>query len=359
MDDVGIQFVCADVPDPTTAVAVSQTTKLPAYHRQPLWLVACFIAFSTVTSATAVASKWIACVHMIKVIDVSDEAEPLPKGYGFPAPEPELDLGPDAAAFDFSPISRMNAELELVGMAPKWRDPAAVLLIQTFIARHGLRLVGFLPQLPARPFRCDGPLWPPTPWRPDLTRFPPRATVTDKGKRYSSQYEEARARRYKPVEGEAAYKAQEKIRNNAGVYEDRLSVQESEMSLGDGKYSRLAWDSTNKVYRQAVPKSQKLPKEGKLPERSCQNPECVLEIDENRHHNVKYCDDECAARGKELRRLHRNKLARRPILYRNESDVSVDLTNDTSQLEQDVISPHINRGIVSKDCPAEVVVYPQ
>lgn len=35
---------------------------------------------------------------MTKLIEVSDEAEPLPKGYGFPSPEPEID--PDKPIFD-------------------------------------------------------------------------------------------------------------------------------------------------------------------------------------------------------------------------------------------------------------------
>jgi hypothetical protein len=169
--------------------------------------------------------------------------------------------------------------------------------------------------------------------------------------------EEARLRQYKPVVGEAAYRAQQTIINDAGVYEDRLSVQSGWMSLAETKHSRLSWDSVEKAYGQAVPKSQKLPREGELPERHCQNPECMGAIGEKRHHNVKFCNDKCCARAKELRRLDRKSQAGRPLRYRNESDVSADLTNDASQLETDVIAPNMYRGILSNDCPAEVAVY--
>jgi hypothetical protein len=240
-----------------------------------------------------------------------------------------------------------------VGIAPKPTDPAVDMMVKTFLSRHGLRLVGFFPKVRAGKFLCNGPQR-----GLGLTRFPFGATTTKAGDRWVTPSEEARLRRYKPIPGEAAYAAQEKIRRDAGVYEDRLSVQGGWMSLAEGKHSRLSWDNTIKAYRQAVPKSQKLPKEGVLPERSCQNPECMLEI--KGHHNVQYCNAKCTARAKELRRLDRkNQQAGRPILYRNESDVSADLTHDISQLETGVISPHISRGIFSKDCPVEVVVYPQ
>jgi len=244
-----------------------------------------------------------------------------------------------------------------VGIAPKRRDPADALLIQTFLAKHGLaRLAGIFSPTNQRDqtFRCLTDVSPEPPDKHGLTRWPPGVATTDQGKRYASEYEEARLRYYKPVPGEAAYKAQENIRRDAGVYEDRLSVTESGMSLGDGKNYRLSWDGAK-----AVPESQKLPKEGKLPERHCQNPECLKEIGEKKHHNIEYCGAKCRERAKELRRRHKVNQASRPILYRNESDVSADLTNDTSQLETGVISPHISRGIVSKDCPAEVAVYQQ
>jgi hypothetical protein len=250
---------------------------------------------------------------MTKIIDVSDKAEPLPKGYNFPALQRDPD--PDAAVFDSGSTSPSHAAEDEVGMTDVFgvrhkRDPADVLLIQRFIARHGLRLVGFLPQLPAGPFRCDGLLWPPNPARPNLTRFPFRFAMDKAGKRWVTPSEEARLRIYEPVEGEASYRAQEAVRNNAGVYEDRLSVQESGMSLGNGKY-----------YRGNVPESQKLPKEGELPERHCLNPECLKEIAAKKHHNVKYCGSKCEARAKELRRLDRKSQAARPSRYRNESEI--------------------------------------
>ena len=306
---------------------------------------------------------------MTKVIDVSDEADPLPKGYDFPAPGPELlDPGPDASVFDSSPISRMDRQL--FGIAPKPTDPAIDMMVKTFLSRHGLRLVGFFPKVRAGKFLC-----------PDscpgelenarktgrkgsrrglgLTRFPFGATTTKAGDRWVTPSEQARLRHYnKPIPGEAAYAAQEKIRRDAGVYEDRMSVQGGWMSLAEGKHSRLSWDSTIKAYRQAVPKSQKLPKEGVLPERSCQNPECMLAIEG--HHNRHYCNAKCTARAKELRRLDRkNQQAGRPILYRNELGSTPDFTHDISQLETGVISLHISRGIVSKDCPAEIAAYQQ
>jgi hypothetical protein len=310
---------------------------------------------------------------LTKVIDVSDEAEPLPKWHEFSSSEPELDLGPDASAFDVSPISRMNRpqvaespksyDAELVGMAIKPRDPTVGMLIQNFIAKHGLRLVGFFPKSAPGRFLCDGysdglprPSHRPLGVQNGLTRIPPRAAMTKEGKRWVTPYEEARLRRYNPVEGEAAYREQEALRNMA--YEDRLSVQASGMSLADGN-PRMVWDNATRAYRQVAPKSQKLPQEGQLPERHCQNPECLKEIGAKRHHNIKYCNDACTARAKELRRLHEIRQDGRPILYRNESDVFSDFTNDTSRLETGVISPHISRGIVPKDCPAEVAVYQQ
>jgi hypothetical protein len=290
---------------------------------------------------------------MTKIIDVSDEGEPLPKGYDFSPPEPDLDLGPDASVFDSGPISRMDRQL--VGIAPKPTDPAVDMMVKTFLSRHGLRLVGFFPKVRAGKFLCNGPQR-----GLGLTRFPLGATTTKAGDRWVTSSEEARLRRYKPIPGEAAYAAQEKIRRDAGVYEDRLSVQGGWMSLADGKYSRLSWAGANKAYRQAVPESQKLPKEGELPERHCQNPECLKEIGAKRHHNVQYCNAKCTARAKELRRLDRkNQKAGRPIHYRNESDVSDDLINDTSQLETRVISPHTSRRIFSKDCAEEVAAYQQ
>jgi hypothetical protein len=263
-----------------------------------------------------------------------------------------------------------------VGMAPKRRDPAGgmipqafirrhgglpfgftvaeeLALIQKFLARHGLRLVGFFPRVRAGRLICNGAV------ENGLTMVSPRETKTATGDRWVTPSEEARLRRYKPIPGEAAYAAQEKIRRDAGVYEDRLSVTESGMSLGDGKYYRLSWDSTKRAYRHAVPKSQKLPQDGELRERCCQNPEHMVPLDENLHHNVKYCSASCAARAKELRRRHKVSQAVRPIVYRNESDVSADLTNDTNQLETGVISPHISRGIISADGSAEVDVYQQ
>jgi hypothetical protein len=242
---------------------------------------------------------------------------------------------------------------EAPNIAIKPRDPT-FLLIQAFIARHGLRLVGFFPQVQQARFYCDGrtkrgprPLG----TQAGLTRIPPRATMTDQGKRFVSLYEEARARRYKPVTGEAAYREQAAIRSMA--YEDRLSVQASGMSLADGD-PWMMWDKAIKAYRRVVPESQKLPAEGELKGRRCDNPECFLEIDENQHHNRKYCDEECEARAKELRRLDRKKEASRPHLYRNETDVSTDLTNDISQLEKEIISPHISREIIPNDCTEEL-----
>jgi hypothetical protein len=213
-----------------------------------------------------------------------------------------------------STISRM--ERPLVGIAPKPTDPAVDMMVKTFLSRHGLRLVGFFPKIRAGKFLCNGPQK-----GIGLTRFPVGATTTKAGDRWVTPSEEARLRHYKPVPGEAAYKAQQTVLNDAGVYEDRLSVQGGWMSLAAGKHSRLSWDSAIKTYRQAVPKSQKLPKEGVLPERSCQNPECMREIEG--HHNVRFCNAKCTARGKELRRLDRkNQKAGRPIHYRNESDDS-------------------------------------
>jgi len=288
---------------------------------------------------------------MTKVIDVSDKAVPLPKGYDFPLLEPDLDLDPDASVFDAVPISRMERP-QGDGMAPKPRDSVVGMMIQNFIARHGLRLVGFFPQVRAGRFLCDGsphglPRRGPRPLGAEkgLTRVPPRAIVTKAGDRWVTPYEEARLRHYTPVPGDAAYKAQVTIRSEASVYADRLSVQASPMSLADGKH-----------YRRAVPESQKLPREGVLPERHCQNPECLKEIDEKRHHNVQYCNAKCTARAKELRRLQRkNREDGRPILYRNESDVSDDFSNDTNQLETSMVSPHICAEMFSEDCPVEIV----
>jgi hypothetical protein len=271
----------------------------------------------------------------------------------------ESQIDPNAPVFETSPISSMERRQvdESPNITIKTRDPT-LLLIQTFIARHGLRLVGFFPQVQQGRIYCDGRTKRGT--RPlgaqkGLTRIPSRATMTDEGKRFVSLYEESRARRYKPVTGEAAYREQADIRSMA--FEDRLSVQASGMSLADGN-PRMMWDKAIKGYRQVVPDSQKLPREGELTERHCLNPECLDPIDENQHHNIKYCDDECAARAKELRRLQRKiRKAGQPILYRNESDVPTVLSNDTNQLETGVISHHISRGIVSKDCPAEVAVY--
>jgi hypothetical protein len=318
-------------------------------------------------------------MFLTKVIDVSDEAEPLPKGYNFSAPEPEID--PDASVFDSGSISPSHvaedeAGMALTGMAPKLRDPAGGMipqafirkhgglpfgytvaeestLIQNFLARHGLRLIGFFPKVRAGRLICNGAV------QNGLTVASPRETKTAKGDRWVTPSEEARLRRYNPISGEAAHAAQEKIRRDAGVYEERLSVTESGMSLGDGKNYRLSWDGAYKAYRKAVPESQKLPKEGKLPERHCRNPECLKEIGEKKHHNIEYCGSLCRERAKELRRRHKVNQTGRPIIYRNESDVSADLTSDTKQLETDVISPHIYRGIVSKDCPEEVAVYQQ
>jgi hypothetical protein len=208
-------------------------------------------------------------------------------------------------------------------MAIKPRDSADVWLIKTFIARHGLRLVGFFPQAPAGPLRCDGRAG-------NLTRIPFGATMTARGDRWVTPSEKARLRYYKPVEGSAAYKAQETVRNNAGVYEDRLSVQSSGMSL-----------------------------EGKLPERHCLNPECLKGIAAKKHHNIEYCGAKCRERAKELRRLARKSQAVRPPHYRNESGISADLIHDTKGLEAGVISPHISRGIVSNDCTEELSVYQQ
>jgi hypothetical protein len=255
---------------------------------------------------------------MTKHIDVTDvPAEPLPKGYGFSIlDESEIaaDPGPDASVFDSGSISRMNQPL--VGMAPRRRDPAAGMIPQAFIRKHGGLPFGYT-------VAEESALIQNFIARHGLRLIPPGAAATAAGKRWVTPSEEARLRHYKPVPGDATYKAQEQIRLDAGVYEDRLSVQESEMSLSEGKYARLAWDSTIKGYRQAVPKSQKLPKEGKLPDRPCQNPECFNEIDEKEHHNVKCCSAKCTARAKELRRLDRkNQKAGRPIHYRNESDVS-------------------------------------
>jgi hypothetical protein len=185
-----------------------------------------------------------------------------------------------------------------------------------------------------------------------------------KGRRYVREMADYAKARYKPVPGENAHRDQKRKLARLGIDASAsLSFQGGWMSLAEAKHSRLAWDPVEKVYRQAIPKDQKLPKEGKLPERSCANPECMLEIEG--HHNTKYCPDDpskrpgeqCRERAKELRRLDRKSQAGRPILYRNESDISADLTNDNSQLETGVISPHISRGIVSKDCPAEVAAY--
>jgi hypothetical protein len=266
---------------------------------------------------------------LTKVIDVSDEAEPLPPGYNFSSLEPEL-LDPDAAVFDSGFISPSHIAEELVGMAPigmapKPRDPADVMLIQNFIARHGLRLSGFFPQVRAGRFLCDGLPRPHSAPRPPgaekgLTRVPPRVTVMEAGKRWVTPSEEARLRYYKRGVGEVSssvdivpvHRAQDDALKLAGVYEDRLSVQSSGMSLSDGRYSRPSW----------VRDSQKLPKEGPLPDRHCLNPECLKEIGAKRHHNKQYCDAKCSARAKELRRRDKRKQAGRPVMYRNESDVS-------------------------------------
>ena len=298
---------------------------------------------------------------MTKLIDVSDEAGPLPKGYDFPAPGPEL-LDPDAPVFDAGPVSKMD--LQVVGLAPKPRDPADVLMILTFLSRHGLRLIGFFPQVRTGRFLCDGSSHGfrrtgPRPLGAEkcLTRVPPRAVVTKGGARWVTPSEEKRLRYYTPVPGEAAYAAQERILQDTGVYEDRLSVQSGGMSLADDKYSRLAYDSATDTYRPFIPNSQKLPKEGVLPERSCGNPECLGEIKPPKnskkpvHHNIQYCGAKCTARAKELRRLDRKNQKAKPILYRNELGLAPDLTSDTSQLETGFISPHIGRGIVSNAGP--------
>jgi hypothetical protein len=254
----------------------------------------------------------------------------------------ESKIDPNGPIFEASPISMMERRRvdESPNIAIKTRDP----MIQAFIARHGLRLVGFFPQVQQARFYCDGrtkrgprPLGA----QAGLTRIPPRATMTDEGKRFVSLYEEARARRYKPVTGEGAYREQAAIRNMA--YEDGLSVQSSGMSLADGN-PRMTWDKAIKAYRRVLPESQKLPEEGELPERHCLNPECMLEIDKDSHHNIKYCDDECAARAKELRRLDRKiRKASGSILYWNESDVADDLTNDTRAARKIIPLPEFVR----------------
>jgi hypothetical protein len=271
---------------------------------------------------------------MTKIIDVSDQAEPLPKGYNFSCSEDRL--GPDASVFDSGSIAQMERP-EMIGIAIKHRDPTDVLSIRFFIARHGLaKLAGFAPVV-RRIGQALG-----------LTRCPQGAVNTERGERSVTPYEEARLRYYPPVIGEAAYRAQETIRNNAGVYADRLSVTASAMSLGDGKYSRLSRND-----RRVVAESQKLPKEGKLPERHCQNPECLKEIKPGRHHNIKYCNDTCTARAKEFRRLQKS----RQPLYRNEPCATVDFPNDINQLDPIVVPPHMSIGIISKDRPAKVPVY--
>jgi len=330
---------------------------------------------------------------MTKVINVPDEAEPLPKGYGFSLLEPEPDLGPDASVFDSSPISRMERlksyDAELVGMTTKPRDPADATLIQNFIARHGLRLVGFFPKVLPGGFLCNGVAGGPAAlWMRELRwsegllvrpihrsqngiiKFLPGEVSTKAGKRWMEPSEQAELRRYKtgfskPADssgglmhttgGEASrsgvYRAQDAAISMAGVFEEGLSIQSSGMSLAEIKHSRLRWDPANKVYRQAIPKSQKLPTEGKLPDRHCQNPECLKEIDEDSHHNVQYCNAKCTARAKELRRRHEKREAKRSLVYRNESVVAADLLNNIKHLDGEIVSPHISIGRFSEDCP--------
>jgi hypothetical protein len=278
----------------------------------------------------------------------SDQAEPL----YFHTPEPEIDPDPDDAVFDSSPISRMDApERELVGMALKPRDPADVLLTKTFLAKHGLARLSLHTRQHDQ-IRCLTTVSPALPDQRGLTRWPLHLAITDKGKRYCSPYEEAQLRYYKPVQGEAAHRAQESNRRDLGVYDDHLSITERGMSLGEGKHSRLSWDDFKKAYRQSVPDFQELPHEGKLPERHCQNPECLKDIG-GMHHNVRFHNDACRARAKELRRLDRKG---RDDRYRNESDVTADLTNDNSQLETAVTSPHMYREIFPKARPAAMAV---
>jgi hypothetical protein len=80
---------------------------------------------------------------MTKVIDISDEAEPLPKGYDFSSLEPVPEIDPAAPIFDAGPIARTR---HLVGIAPKPTDPVVDLMVKTFLSRHDLRLDGFFPK---------------------------------------------------------------------------------------------------------------------------------------------------------------------------------------------------------------------
>jgi hypothetical protein len=249
-------------------------------------------------------------------------------------------------------MTKVIDESKRPGMTPKPRDPTADLMIRTFIARHGLRLVGFFPQVRASRFYCDGRTSQgprPLGSQNGLTRIPPRATVTGAGKRYVLEMSDDR------MVGEADYRAHKKGLSLAAAHD--LSLQGSlGMSLAEGKHSRLSWDPDEKVYRHAIPQAHKLPEEGILPERHCQNPECLKGIDEKKHHNIEYCGAKCRERAKELRRRHKVSQAGQPLLYRNESDPSADLTNDINQLQKGLIGPRISIGLVSK---VEAAVYQQ
>jgi hypothetical protein len=226
------------------------------------------------------------------------------------------------AVFDSGSISPSHVAEDLVGisgltgMAPKPIDPADTILIQTFMAKHGL----------ARLFIFGDTV-------PDAMRglarlIPFGATTTPHGKRYAREVPDVlSAYPTKPPAaspdghvgnlelplnmpdvdrfGEPDVGEEEVVISLADIYDNRMAIQGGWMSLAEAKHSRLRWDPLEKCYRKAIPDSQKLPVEGKLPDRHCLNPECLLPIDEDAHHNVMYCSEAHRERAKELRRRDR------------------------------------------------------
>jgi hypothetical protein len=81
------------------------------------------------------------------------------------------------------------------------------------------------------------------------------------------------------------YRAQDAAISMAGVFEEGLSIQSSGMSLAENQTLSTEMGSCQQGLPPSDPQiSENSRRKAKLPDRHCQNPECLKEIDEDSHH---------------------------------------------------------------------------